>query len=175
MLTLKNNKTGKAGKRILASMLGLCLSVSLYAQKQVAITIDDVPGSIVCREDTCYSPLLQTLDGLKIPVAIFVNEGKIYQLDPEGQGIKLLEQWISREYTTVGNHTFGHTRYSQLGLDSFCADIKRGAVLNTLSQQYSKPVSYFRFPLMTWVRTACSMCRLAGIWSKTNTGSRLLP
>lgn len=134
-------------KHIAATLLLVGTGLMLHAQKQVAITIDDVPNTVICRNKNCYSPLLRTLDQLKIPVAIFVNEGKIYKDSlSEPQGIKLLDEWIKRKYTTVGNHTFGHSRYSDLGLDSFVADMEHGTVMNKLLLQHDKVLKYFRFP-----------------------------
>lgn len=134
-------------KRMTTTVLLVGTGIMLHAQKQVAITIDDVPNSVICRNKEYYSPLLQTLDQLKIPVAIFINEGKMYKEGlSESQGIKLLDDWIGKKYTTVGNHTFGHKRYSDLGLDSFVADIERGTVRNRLALQHGKVLRYFRFP-----------------------------
>lgn len=47
-----------------------------YAQYQVAITIDDVPNT---QRKGFSDKLLTRLSKLDIPLAIFINEGKIYE------------------------------------------------------------------------------------------------
>ena len=119
----------------------------LHAQKQVAITIDDIPNTVMCDDAECRSVMLETLDQLNIPVAIFINEGKCYQTGyPDTSVLRLLDAWIGRKYITAGNHSFSHKRYSELGPDSFAADIERGGIMKKMAAQHGKKVRYFRFP-----------------------------
>ena len=95
-------------------------------QKKVAITIDDVPNTQKYEKDN-YTPLfLNILDALSIPIAIFINDGNIYDTDSVYKNIRLMKKWMQKEYILSGNHTFKHSRYSEVGLDSFIVDINRG-------------------------------------------------
>ena len=74
------------------------------AQKKVSITIDDVPNTSGYERDGFSSKLLQQLDSLSIPIAIFVNEGLIYKSDSLSKNFELLNNWSSKDYVTLGNH-----------------------------------------------------------------------
>jgi hypothetical protein len=52
--------------------------------------------------------LLDVLDSLQIPVAIFITEGKILQGKDQKLALQILERWIAAPYTTIGNHSFSH-------------------------------------------------------------------
>lgn len=59
----------------------------------------------------------------------------------------LLEEWVKRQYVTLGNHTYSHLRYSDVEFDEFKEDIKKGEViLHELAYKYNKSIDYFRFP-----------------------------
>lgn len=127
----------------------LCLIISLYTfcQKEVAITIDDVPNTRKFQKDNFNAKLLNKLDSLNIPVAIFINEGLIYKTEYPSKNLKLLEEWINKDFVTLGNHSFNHSRYSSVSLDSFANDILKGeSITRELSILYNKPLKHFRFP-----------------------------
>ncbi|WP_289053842.1 polysaccharide deacetylase family protein [Carboxylicivirga marina] len=130
---------------ILALFL-LFLGNLLQAQKYVAITVDDVPKVGKYQQDGCLK-LLDTISSLGVPVAAFINEGLVVN-HPSGKiGERVLERWISHEKVTVGMHTFAHSRYSEIGVDSFANDIIKGMALSkALCSQHSKALKYFRFP-----------------------------
>lgn len=116
-------------------------------QKMVSITIDDVPNSNRFKKDSYQSVLLNKLDSLKIPIAIFINEGLIYKTDSISKNFELLNNWIQKEYVTLGNHSFNHLRYSTIGIDSFAHEIVNGeSISRQLAKKYKKPIKYFRFP-----------------------------
>jgi len=126
----------------------LCLAVqSAYSQRQIAITIDDVPNTSLYEKDEFHSVLLTKLDSLAIPIDIFVNEGLIYRTDFVSENFDLLHQWYQRDYVTIGNHTFGHSRYSEVGFEAFKEDVLKGAYISKeLCRKYEKELTYFRFP-----------------------------
>ncbi|MCT4638068.1 MAG: polysaccharide deacetylase family protein [Bacteroidales bacterium] len=133
-------------KVFLTSLL-LLLSICVTGQSKVAITIDDVPNTKKFAVDNYRSKLLNKLDMLNIPVTIFINEGMLYKTDSVTKNFNLLKQWIDRGYTTPGNHTFAHSRYSAAGYKNFTADIINGeAITKELSALNKKPLRYFRFP-----------------------------
>lgn len=113
---------------------------------RVAITIDDVPNSKLFDVDNNTSVLLNKLDSIKVPVAIFINEGLIYKGDTLAHK-ELLESWIAKDYITCGNHTYSHSRYSESSFENFTKDITNGLFLSdSIAEIYNKSVSYFRFP-----------------------------
>lgn len=122
-------------------------SVFAQAQKQVAITIDDVPNTKKFQQDRFKAQLLKKLDSMQLPVAIFINEGKIYATDSVSKNFQLLNDWAKMKYITLGNHTFSHPRYSDVGFDAFTSDIDKGeSITRELAKKLGKPLKHFRFP-----------------------------
>lgn len=118
-----------------------------FGQNAVSITIDDIPYVKRFEKDGYKSELLNTLDSLQIPIAVFVNESRIYHTDSVNLNIKLLDEWAKREYVTLANHSYSHPRYSDVGFDIFTADIIKGEfMIKELAQKYDKTIKYFRFP-----------------------------
>ena len=114
--------------------------------KKVAITIDDVPNTRNFKENGFQSRLLDSLDKLSIPVAIFINEGLLHKGDSL-KNLDLLKSWIGKEYVTVGNHTFSHSRYSEVGYDVFTTDIILGEkYTRAIVDRHQKSLKQFRFP-----------------------------
>ncbi|TBW26539.1 polysaccharide deacetylase family protein [Gramella sp. KN1008] len=108
-----------------------------HGQKKVAITIDDVPN-------IQNQSIIATMDSLEVPVAIFINEKYV---DNSQEGQQTLEEWISKNWVTPGNHSYSHARYSEVGLDSFQTEITQGEIYSRkLASKYNKDLKYFRFP-----------------------------
>jgi peptidoglycan/xylan/chitin deacetylase (PgdA/CDA1 family) len=125
----------------------LFFSSYLKAQSEVAITIDDVPNTRAFLKDDFQSKLLTKLDSLNIPVAIFINEGKLYKTDSVAQKIDLLNNWAKRKYITLGNHSFSHFNYSNVGFEVFAADVIKGeSITRELASKHNKSLKHFRFP-----------------------------
>lgn len=122
-------------------------AIGSFAQKQVALTIDDVPNTPLYQQQNYQAPLLEYLDSLQIPSAIFINEGLIYKTPAISENFDLLHQWIKSPHTSLGNHTFSHPRYSTTGIADFSLDILKGAAISKeLASYYNKPLPHFRFP-----------------------------
>jgi peptidoglycan/xylan/chitin deacetylase (PgdA/CDA1 family) len=114
---------------------------------KISITIDDVPNTKKFRADHYRSLLLETLDSLNIPIAIFINEGLIYRTIDTAQNLMLLEEWAKRNFITLGNHTFSHLRYSDVTFDDFKKDFEKGEIISRqLSNKFNKTLETFRFP-----------------------------
>ena len=125
----------------------ISLSDLAYGQSSVAITIDDVPNTGKFRKDNFTSQLLKELDSLNIPVTIFITEGLIYKGDSTEKNFELLNNWMNRSYTTIGYHSSKHSRYSEVGLDSFKIDVERGeSVIREAAMKNGKSLAYFRLP-----------------------------
>lgn len=114
---------------------------------KISITIDDVPNTKKFRADHYRSLLLETLDSLNIPIAIFINEGLIYRTIDTVQNLMLLEEWTKRNFITLGNHTFSHLRYSDITFDEFKKDVEKGEIISRqLANKFNKTLETFRFP-----------------------------
>ena len=114
---------------------------------KISITIDDVPNTKKFRADHYRSLLLETLDSLNIPIAIFINEGLIYRTIDTVQNLMPLEEWAKRNFITLGNHTFSHLRYSDVTLDEFKKDVEKGDIISRqLANKFNKTLETFRFP-----------------------------
>lgn len=124
------------------------ISTSVSAQqKSISITIDDVPNTSKYEKDNFSATLLNVLDSLKIPFTIFINESKIAQNNFEDANKQLLKKWIKNDQSLVGNHTYNHSRYSEVGFDSFVNDIEQGEILTKeYASFYDKNLKYLRFP-----------------------------
>ena len=136
----------------------LSVSLSLNAQsakpdRQVAVTIDDLPGGMADRlpvsELTAMTTkLLGTLHDEKIPVVGFVNERKLYRPGEVDARIKLLEMWLDNGFD-LGNHTYSHASLNQIELKDWEDDVVQGeSVLRILLTEHKKPLRYFRHPYL---------------------------
>lgn len=136
----------------------LFVSLSLNAQsakpdRQVAVTIDDLPGGMADKlpasELTAMTrKLLGTLHGQKIPVVGFVNERKLYRPGEVDERIKLLEMWLDDGFD-LGNHTYSHASLNQIELKDWEDDVVQGeTVLRILLTEHKKPLRYFRHPYL---------------------------
>lgn len=131
----------------LSILLLFLLAQTSFGQSKVAITIDDVPNTSKFKRDHFESILLNKLDSLNIPIDVFINEGNIYKNEHVSKNFDLLNQWVERNYIGIGNHSFSHSRYSDIGLDSFAIEIDKGeSITRELSKLYHKKLKYFRFP-----------------------------
>jgi peptidoglycan/xylan/chitin deacetylase (PgdA/CDA1 family) len=131
-------------------IIGIFILISVTAfsqQKAISITIDDIPNTAKYQKDNFSPLLLNVLDSLKLPFTIFINEDKIYKTEMLDKNKDLLEMWIKNEHAIIGNHTYSHSRYSEVGFESFIKDIEKGNSLTELyATKYNKDLKYFRFP-----------------------------
>ncbi len=143
--------------KCILAIVGLlfAISVSLHAQSQreIAITIDDLPagaadhmsGSEILDMTT---KLLTTLRDQKIPVVGFVNEKKLYKPGEVDDRIKALNMWLDYGFE-LGNHTFSHASLNRVGLKAWEEEIVRGeTVTRMLLAQHKMQLRYFRHPYL---------------------------
>lgn len=136
---------------------------------KISITIDDVPNTKKIQDDHYRALLLETLDSFNIPIAIFINEGLIYKNGDKVENKKLLDEWAKRKYITLGNHTYSHSRYSDVNFNAFKSDIERGEFLTRpLAIQYNKPLQYFRFPYNDLGIDSMSQIKMDSLLTKLN-------
>jgi len=134
-------------QNMLFVLLSTLLTFQANAQLEVAITIDDVPNGTTFGKETYASRLLTKLDSIKIPIAIFINEGKIQKTQDPEKSSKLLDEWAKRDYITLGNHSYSHSSYSEIGFDKFTEDVIKGEDrTRSLAKINRKELRYFRFP-----------------------------
>jgi peptidoglycan-N-acetylglucosamine deacetylase len=147
------------GMRTFTRVAALCGLLSLtslaagQANRQVSITIDDLPAAasnyMSAAEITgMTTKLLTTLRYQKVPVVGFVNEKKVYKLGEVDERIKALQLWLDYGFE-LGNHTYSHTSLNRAGLRAWEDDIVQGEpLLQLLLTQHNMKLRYFRHPYL---------------------------
>ena len=133
------------GTDVLSRLLLLSAACGcLWAQRQVAITIDDLPrggdatGSrIEDREMTIK--LLTPFKTGSIPLTGFVNECH-HSDEPD-----LLSLWAAAG-ADLGNHTCSHLDLNSTSAEDFEADVVKGERLTTVA--LGRPPRFFRYPYL---------------------------
>jgi peptidoglycan-N-acetylglucosamine deacetylase len=121
--------------------------------RQVAITIDDLPAGMADRMPAAditamTAKLLGTLRDQKIPVVGFVNEKKLYKTGEVDERIKALQMWIDYGFE-LGNHTFSHASLNQVGLKAWEDEVIQGeSVTRMLLAPRKMKLRYFRHPYL---------------------------
>ena len=115
-----------------------------YSQKQVAITIDDIPNVETFNRNKFSSQLLNVINAIEVPAAIFINEGNVYKNEFVAENKKGLSKWLNSPNITAGNHGYSHLNYSDTTLAAFEEDVKKGALIT--SEALGRSPRYFRFP-----------------------------
>lgn len=141
-------------KSILPYFCWLFLLPMAHSQKQICITIDDLPVVSYGIQDSAYwlditNRLVQTFDFYQMPAIGYVNENKLYQ-DGQLQSnrVKLLEQWLQAGYE-LGNHTYAHTNYHRTDFQTYTAGILKGeTITRPMTKQYNQPLRFFRHPYL---------------------------
>lgn len=113
-------------------------------QKKISITIDDVPNTSNYEHNGYKNTLLEKLDSLQVAFTIFVNGGLLQKTNAPNQNAELLREWCIHPNSTVGNHTFSHSRYSDMGYAKFKKDILDGE--KAIAEYLGSQSRYFRFP-----------------------------
>lgn len=145
------------------SFLFSLIALSTFAQERsVSITIDDVPNVHLYAANGNSSGLLKKLDSLNLPIAIFINEGSLKRNNAFDENKKLLQSWISRPYITVGNHSYSHPNYGEIGFDAFKDEVLKGEELSRkMAEQAGKKLEYFRFPFNGMGKDSAEQARMA--------------
>jgi peptidoglycan/xylan/chitin deacetylase (PgdA/CDA1 family) len=143
----------------LAMAVTLCIPCNFLAaqaakpDRQVAITIDDLPAGMADRMPAAditalTTKLLGTLRDQKIPAVGFVNEKKLYKPGEVDERIKALQLWVDGGFE-LGNHTFSHASLNQVGLKAWEDDVIQGeSVTRMLLAQHKMKLRYFRHPYL---------------------------
>jgi peptidoglycan-N-acetylglucosamine deacetylase len=121
--------------------------------RQVAITIDDLPAGMADRLPAAditamTTKLVGTLRDQKIPVVGFVNEKKLYKAGEVDARIKALQMWLDAGFE-LGNHTFSHASLNQVGLKAWEDEVIQGeSVTRLLLARRKMKLRYFRHPYL---------------------------
>ena len=138
--------------------LSLFFVASSFAQsgssdRQVAVTIDDLPAGMADRLPAAditamTTKLLATLRDQKIPVVGFVNEAKLYKTGEVDARIHILQMWLDAGFE-LGNHTFSHASLNQIELKDWEDEVVQGeSVTRMLLAQHKMRLRYFRHPYL---------------------------
>jgi peptidoglycan/xylan/chitin deacetylase (PgdA/CDA1 family) len=132
--------------------LFLLVSTSYASEKEICITIDDLPfvgrGSSlndINRGRDRFNKMLDALIEAKVPATGFVIAGAI----AKGQW-QLLEKFKNQGFV-IGNHTFTHANLNQMGADKYIKEISKAH--DKLSSLISEK-KYFRYPYLAEGRGA---------------------
>ena len=148
-------------KPMLTSLVLLCLvclngaplNAQVKVDRQVAVTIDDLPAGMADRLPAAQitamtAKLLGTLRDQKIPVVGFVNERKLYKPGEVDERIKVLQMWLDYGFE-LGNHSFSHQSLNQIELKDWEDDVVQGeSVLRILLAPKKLRLRYFRHPYL---------------------------
>jgi len=138
---------------LLACIPGAVGANAFAADRQIAITIDDLPAGAAnwmsaAEIDQMTTKLLAPLREQKIPAVGFVNEQKLYKTGEVDERIKALNMWLDSGFE-LGNHTFSHTSLNRAGLKAWEEDVIRGeTVTGMLLAQHNQKLRYFRHPYL---------------------------
>ncbi len=138
---------------LLACCVPILAQSSKTPDRQVAVTIDDLPSGMADRQPAAditamTAKLLGTLRDQKVPVVGFVNEKKLYKPGEVDERIKALQMWLDYGFE-LGNHTFSHMSLNQAGLKPWEDDVIQGeSVIKLLLAGHRMKLRYFRHPYL---------------------------
>jgi peptidoglycan/xylan/chitin deacetylase (PgdA/CDA1 family) len=130
----------------------LSAALVFAADRQVAITIDDLPrggdGGPTSFEGirAMTVQLLKPFHDEKIPLIGFVNSGRTSVSPTELR--KILDLWLDAG-ADLGNHTSTHPSLNTTPVDQYEADILKGeAILREAVEAHKKKLEFFRYPFL---------------------------
>jgi peptidoglycan/xylan/chitin deacetylase (PgdA/CDA1 family) len=131
----------------------LAVQLAAAADRQVAITIDDLPRGGDRGPTTpealraMTARLLKPFRDGKLPVTGFVNEGRVEALGPDGLR-KILDLWLDAG-ADLGNHSYSHLNINDTPLEEYTADIVKGErVVREALAARGKTLRYYRHPFL---------------------------
>ncbi|WP_338874300.1 polysaccharide deacetylase family protein [Spirosoma sp. SC4-14] len=138
-------------QRILVLLL---ITTITYGQKQMAITIDDLPTVSKAyntpeTQQALTQRLLTHLRTYQVPAIGFVI-GSFLQTDnkPNPNKLKLLSMWLDAGLE-LGNHTFAHKDYNLVSFETMKADVIGGEqAVKKWMEERGKSLRYFRHPYL---------------------------
>ena len=126
-------------------------------KRQVAITVDDLPGAIPATptangelpELERYNEAIPAiLKAHRAPAIGFVNEIRLHVTGERDARTTLLKRWIDAGFE-LGNHTYSHANFNRVSLQEMEDETIRGEVITrTLMTAAGKSERYFRYPYL---------------------------
>jgi peptidoglycan-N-acetylglucosamine deacetylase len=138
---------------LLLMTAALPLSAQNPPQREIAITIDDLPAASAnfmtgTEIVEMTAKLLGTLRDQKVPAVGFVNEKKLYKFGEVDDRIKALSMWGDYGFE-LGNHTFSHASLNRVTLKQWEEDVIRGETVTALLlAQHNMKMRYLRHPYL---------------------------
>lgn len=133
-------------------VLALLLPAPAPAQRQVALTFDDLPfvgprtDLATARQATAR--LLEVLDHHQATAVAFVTETKLQVPGEVDARLDLLRDWLRRGHD-LGNHTFDHANLNAVELEDWRASVVKGEPLHgwLRSEAGRSSAPFFRHPM----------------------------
>src|SRR6187431_2103663 len=153
---------------VIAVLLALAVQAAPSGEREIAVTIDDLPTASVLGSDLgaarrTTTDLLAALTRNHVPAIGFVNEGKLRsdgRIDP--RRVALLRQWLDARLE-LGNHTFSHVDFHSTPLAEYERQVLDGEkVTKALLQERRKDIRYFRHPFLHTGRSAADRQQFEG-------------
>ncbi|MBO0950500.1 polysaccharide deacetylase family protein [Fibrella forsythiae] len=127
---------------------------AVQAQKQICITIDDLPTvSSLYRTPAgkalLTSKLLAHLKQYNVPaIGFVVGEKLMSQSKPDKNQLELVAQWLAAGME-LGNHTYAHLGYNTISAATYQQDVMGvDTLLHTLLKSVNQRPRYFRHPYL---------------------------
>jgi peptidoglycan/xylan/chitin deacetylase (PgdA/CDA1 family) len=141
-------------RAIRAGLIAVSIVLSLgAADRQVAITIDDLPRGgdggprTVEAVRAMTTKLLAPFREGRIPVIGFVNASHDLGAGPGGVR-QILDLWLDAG-ADLGNHSYSHLNLHQVGLDEYTSDIVKGEpLLREALTARQKKLVFYRHPFL---------------------------
>lgn len=134
----------------LVGIFSLNITAQISSQKEVAITIDDLPlnGANIelNRLQTMTEKTLTAIKKNRIPAVGFVNESLLYVPNETDARIAILKKWVESG-VELGNHTFSHIGFKDAKLSDYEDDFIRGEAVTKMLMKDGK-TRYFRHPFL---------------------------
>ena len=130
------------------ALIILLFSINSFAQKQVAITVDDLPFVMemsLSDAQTATTKFIQSFKKHNIEAVAFVNEQFVLNFGTVDARIEILNQWVKAGHE-LGNHTFSHPSFNETSLEKYTEDFIKGEAIS--SKLNGKPLRYFRHPYL---------------------------
>lgn len=128
-------------------------AINLSAQqKEIAVTIDDLPLNGRQFEATrlrrMTDKFIEAIKKHRIPAVGFVNESLLYLPNETDRRIAILKSW-SDAGVELGNHTFSHLGFKTASLADYQDDFIQGeAVTKLILKEKGQKPRYFRHPFL---------------------------
>ncbi|GAB3269173.1 polysaccharide deacetylase family protein [Larkinella harenae] len=139
----------------LGLFISFCLfSAGLWAQKKIAITVDDLPGVTQYYRTPdgkllMNQQLVRHFTTHRVPaIGFVVSQWLSRDGAPDPSQVNVLKIWLDAGLE-LGNHTFSHKDYTVITVQDYFDEVVRGEqVIKQLVEQRNKPFRFFRHPFL---------------------------